>query len=289
MKPVSEYTVIGKSFPELASSRPKSPPRSNGRPMCGCPDMLHARMVHPKTLGSTLVSVGDAGQDQFPNAQVIVKGNLVGVVAPTEWEAITRRAAGGRRHEVDGLERTARPCRPVRPSLREDADWKTAPASRRATSPKETCAGDGDRAERSSPPPIRCRIMKHAPIGPTMAVADARKDGTVYVYTHNQNPQALRGEIAQMLEHDGGQRRRAHVRRAGPLWAIERRERRRGRRSGDPVAGRGQAGARAVDAAGGFPVVDAIARGVFGCRNRTGRKRQDGGVPDRPLHARDAG
>ncbi len=32
-----------------------------------------------------------------------------------------------------------------------------------------------------------------------MAVADARKDGTVYVYTHNQNPQALRGELAQML------------------------------------------------------------------------------------------
>src|SRR5581483_8897166 len=41
--------------------------------------------------------------------------------------------------------------------------------------------------------------MKHAPMGPTMAVADVKKDGTVYVYTHNQNPQALRGEIAQML------------------------------------------------------------------------------------------
>ena len=36
-------------------------------------------------------------------------------------------------------------------------------------------------------------------IGPTMAVADARADGTVHIYTHNQNPQALRGEIAQML------------------------------------------------------------------------------------------
>ena len=41
--------------------------------------------------------------------------------------------------------------------------------------------------------------MKHAPIGPTMALADARPDGTVHIYTHNQNPQALRGEIAQML------------------------------------------------------------------------------------------
>ena len=42
-------------------------------------------------------------------------------------------------------------------------------------------------------------FLKHAPIGPTMAVADARPDGTVHIYTHNQNPQALRGEIAQML------------------------------------------------------------------------------------------
>ena len=50
--------------------------------------MLHARMVHPKTLGSTLVSVGELDKTRFPNAQVVVKGNLVGVVAPTEWEAI---------------------------------------------------------------------------------------------------------------------------------------------------------------------------------------------------------
>src|SRR5579862_9971558 len=41
--------------------------------------------------------------------------------------------------------------------------------------------------------------MKHAPIGPTMAVADVKSDGTVHIHTHNQNPQALRGEIAVML------------------------------------------------------------------------------------------
>ena len=41
--------------------------------------------------------------------------------------------------------------------------------------------------------------MKHAPIGPTIAVGDVRPDGTVFVHTHNQNPQALRGQIAMML------------------------------------------------------------------------------------------
>ena len=32
-----------------------------------------------------------------------------------------------------------------------------------------------------------------------MAVADVRSDGSVYLYTHTQNPQALRSGIARML------------------------------------------------------------------------------------------
>ena len=41
--------------------------------------------------------------------------------------------------------------------------------------------------------------MKHAPIGAAVAVADARSDGTVFVYTNNQNPSMLRGSMARML------------------------------------------------------------------------------------------
>jgi hypothetical protein len=47
--------------------------------------MLHARTIHPKTLGSTLISAGQPDKMKYPHSQVIVKGNLVGVVAPTEW------------------------------------------------------------------------------------------------------------------------------------------------------------------------------------------------------------
>ena len=38
----------------------------------------------PQTLGSTLPKVGDLNKSRYPNAQLIVKGNLVGVVPPTE-------------------------------------------------------------------------------------------------------------------------------------------------------------------------------------------------------------
>ena len=87
MKPVSEYTIIGKSFRNSVTTS-KVTAREQWATDVRLPGMLHARMVHPKTLGSTLVSVGELDKTRFPNAQVVVKGNLVGVVAPTEWEAI---------------------------------------------------------------------------------------------------------------------------------------------------------------------------------------------------------
>jgi CO/xanthine dehydrogenase Mo-binding subunit len=159
--------------------------------------MLHARMVHPKTLGSTLISAGELDKTRFPNAQVIVKGNLVGVVAPTEWEAIraAQQVAGATKWtEWKGLPGNAN----LYSFLRNSADWKTT----RVTKSDKT-RGDVTPALAGAAKKLTATyefpFMKHAPIGPTMALADARPDGTVHIYTHNQNPQALRGEIAQML------------------------------------------------------------------------------------------
>src|SRR5882757_3334267 len=51
------------------------------------PGVLHARMVRPATLGSTLISVGALDKMRFPTAQIVTKGNLVAVLSPNEWEA----------------------------------------------------------------------------------------------------------------------------------------------------------------------------------------------------------
>ena len=87
LKPVNEYTVVGKSFPNSVIIS-KVTAKETWVTDVRLPGMLHARTVHPKTLGSKLISVGSLDKAKFPNTQVIVKGNLVGVVAPTEWEAI---------------------------------------------------------------------------------------------------------------------------------------------------------------------------------------------------------
>src|SRR5579863_4214676 len=196
LKPVEQYTVIGKSFKNSVIAS-KVAARETWATDVRLPGMLHARVVHPKTLGSTLISAGKVDRQQFPHAEVVVKGNLVGVVAPTEWEAIqaAEQVAGATQWtEWKGLPGNAK----LYQHLREEADWTSAPVSK-----GESNKGDAGAALASAHKKLsatyQLSYMKHAPIGPTMAVADVEADGTVHIYVHNQNPQALRGEIAMML------------------------------------------------------------------------------------------
>jgi nicotinate dehydrogenase subunit B len=196
MKPTSAYTIVGKSFANAVT-----PSKVSAKEVwvtdVRLPGMLHGRVVHPKTLGSTLVSVGTLNKTRYPNAQVIVKGSLIGVVAPTEWEAIgaaQQIAADTTWTEWKGLPGHDQ----LHTWMRDQADWKTTPVSK-----SDKCRGDVApalaSASRSLSASYELPFMKHAPIGPTIAVGDARADGTVFVHTHNQNPQALRGQIAMML------------------------------------------------------------------------------------------
>jgi len=196
MKPVSEYTVIGKSF-KNSIIRSKVAAKETWATDVRLPGMLHARFVHPKTLGSTLVSAGQLDKAKFPNSQVIVKGNLVGVVAPTEWEAIQAAeqvASATKWSEWKGLPGNAK----LYQHLREESDWTSAPMEK--SKPSKGDAGPAlASAHKKLSATYQLSYMKHAPIGPTMAVGDVKADGTVHIHTHNQNPQALRGEIAMML------------------------------------------------------------------------------------------
>jgi CO/xanthine dehydrogenase Mo-binding subunit len=196
MKAVSEYKVIGKSHPNSIIIS-KVSAKETWATDIRVPGMLHGRMVHPKTLGSTLISVGELDKAKFPNSRVVVKGNLVGVVAPTEWEAIQASqqvAAGTKWSEWKGLPGNAN----LHDSLRKEADWTTAQATKSQATKGDVGAALAS-AHKKFSATYHFPFMKHAPIGPTMAVADVKADGTVQIHTHNQNPQALRGEIALML------------------------------------------------------------------------------------------
>ena len=196
LKPVSKYEVIGKSYRNSVIPA-KVTAKEKWVTDVKLPGMWHARIVHPATLGSKLITAGQVDKGKFPNAQVVVKGNLVGVVAPTEWEAIQASrqvAAATKWSEWKGL--------PGQPNLfryfRQDADWKSTTVSRSQKSGGDAVSALAS-AKKKHSATYEMPFMKHAPIGPTMALADYKADGTVTVHTHNQNPQALRGQLALML------------------------------------------------------------------------------------------
>jgi nicotinate dehydrogenase subunit B len=196
LKPTREYTIIGKSFMNTVT-----PSKVSAKEVwvtdVRLPNMLHGRVIHPKTLGSTLVSVGELNKTRYPNARVVVQGNLVGVVAPTEWEAMgasQQVSASTKWTEWKGL--------PGHENLytwmRQQADWDATPKTR-SDKTKGNVTAALAQAEENIVTTYEVPFMKHAPIGPTVAVGDVRPDGTVFVHTHNQNPQALRGQLAMML------------------------------------------------------------------------------------------
>jgi CO/xanthine dehydrogenase Mo-binding subunit len=60
------------------------------------PGMLHGRMIRPPVAGAVPVSVDESSIKNIPGAQVVRVKDLIGVVAPKEWNAVRGARAQGR-------------------------------------------------------------------------------------------------------------------------------------------------------------------------------------------------
>ncbi len=112
LKPVSQYTIVGKSFPNSVTVS-KVTAKETWVTDVRLPGMLHARVVHPKTLGSKLISAGILDKTRFPNAQVVVKGNLRrrgGAYRMGSDQSFATSRVG---HKVVRVERSSRRSAPV--------------------------------------------------------------------------------------------------------------------------------------------------------------------------------
>ena len=209
LKPVKEFKVLGTSFPV-----PGIPDKVTGKTRWSCdvrlPGMLHARMVRPATLGSKLVAAGTIDRTSFPTATVVTRGNLVAVVSPNEWEAINAAqavAADTRWTEWAGLPGSENLTRTLRAF-----PW---------SAPAETKEKTADVAAAIDAAPQKLSVsyeqpyVRHAPIGPFLAVAEVSAAGKITVWTHSAQSQGLRARLANMagvpvekvvvrwLEHSG--------------------------------------------------------------------------------------
>ena len=194
LKPMSQFRVIGTSYPV-----PGIPDKVTGRTRWSCdvvlPGMLHARMVRPATVGSKLIRVGEVDRKQFPTAAVINRGNLVAVVSPDEWEAINAAQAVA--------------------AATKWTHWAGLPGSENLTKALREYAWDArDRASKGNSADVHGALataaktvcatyeqpyVRHAPIGPFVAVADVRTDGSTTVWTHSAQSQGLRARLANIL------------------------------------------------------------------------------------------
>jgi nicotinate dehydrogenase subunit B len=87
-KPPQSWTVLGRSVPRV-----DMPSLATGRfehvQNVRVPGMLHGRMVRPPSIGATVANVDESSVKGMPgNVRVVVKKNLVGVVADKPWQAI---------------------------------------------------------------------------------------------------------------------------------------------------------------------------------------------------------
>jgi len=196
LKPTADYSIVGKPL-KNPSIRPKI---SGETPWVGdikLPGMLHARPIHPTTLGSKLLSAGRLDAAQYPRTRVVVIGNFVAVVSPDEWEAVQASqqvAAGTSWSQWQGLPGH----QGLFDHLGQKVDWSEVPV-RKGRANSGAIAEGFAKATRIHKASYQVPYLKHAPIGPTVSLADVKPDGSVTVHTHSQNPQYLRYSLAKML------------------------------------------------------------------------------------------
>ena len=193
LKRPEDYTVVGQPV-----MNPIIRPKVSGETVwvgdVKLPGMLHARVIHPATLGSTLTSPGKLDAGAFPGAKLVRLGNLLAVVSPDEWQAVqaARAVAEDTKWSAwKGLPGSDK----LLDHLQHKADWGQVPASKSPASKGDIAATSA----KSHAAIYFVPYLKHAPIGPTVSLADVRPDGSVTVHTHTQNAQFLRMAVAKML------------------------------------------------------------------------------------------
>ena len=188
VKSPSDYTVVGKPVPRV-----ELPAKMTGRHTyvhdVRVDRMLHGRVVRPASVGAKVVRVDDGALRDIPGAQVVRKGDFVGVVAEREEDAI--RAARALKIEWSTSE-TLPPMAELHDALVK------IPSTDRAV----TDAGDVPAAIARAAKTVHARYtwpyQMHASIGASCGVADVSRTGAT-IWSSTQGAHTLKSAIAELL------------------------------------------------------------------------------------------
>jgi nicotinate dehydrogenase subunit B len=153
--------------------------------------MLHGRPVRPPSIGATLQAVDESSVSNVPGlVKVVRKGNFLGVVAKTEWGAITAaRQLKATWSDWQGL--------PDETKL-----WEHVRATRVVKEDVTSNVGDVEAALAKASKRIKATydfaIHTHGSIGPSCAIATF-SDGKLTCWTASQATHNLRKQLARMF------------------------------------------------------------------------------------------
>ncbi len=184
----AQYTIVGQSIP-----RPDVAQKVTGEftyiQDVRVPGMLHGRVVRPTGIRSKLIRI-DGFDPPMPGAQIVQKGDFVGVIAGTEWEAI--KAASALKvvwSDWNGL-----------PDMDEISSFMRGSKSTDHPADKK---GDADAALNGSAQMLTATydtpFEMHGSIGPACAVADVQGDKAT-IWAGTQGPHPLQMDLSKLLD-----------------------------------------------------------------------------------------
>jgi nicotinate dehydrogenase subunit B len=198
LQPVSTFASIGKPL-----ARPDVPAKCTGRHTyvhdVTVPNLLHARVIRPPSIGATLVSVDESSLAAIPGVRLVRVKNFLAVASKDEWAAV--RAA--RELKATWTESATLPG-----SDGLDRWTRTAPLDRDQSIVSRGDAGAAlAAAAKTHAATYFWPFQSHASLGPSCAVADIHADGGGTIWSASQGTHGLRSNLAKVFGLDASKLR----------------------------------------------------------------------------------
>ena len=184
----ASYKIVGQPL-----ARPDIPGKVDGRHVFvhdfKIDGMLHGRVVHPPAVGAKLLAVDETSIRAIPGVRVVRINDFVGVIAPTEWDAVS----AARLLKTQWSESA--------PLLGAGAvrEWMRAgPFEADETLVKKGDAPQALATAKKVSAEFYWPMQSHGSMGPSCAVADVR-DGKATVWSASQATHRFRETIAKAL------------------------------------------------------------------------------------------
>jgi CO/xanthine dehydrogenase Mo-binding subunit len=153
------------------------------------PDMVYGRIVRPDGYGASLASVDDSRARSMTGVTVVRDGDFLGVVAPTERDAVRAAAAVKASWRVPAGQPSSET---IFDYLKKNPDGEGRGNTPFVVGELTRVSADARVFEAS----YRIPYIAHVPLEPRAAVAEWR-DGALTVWTGTQRPFGVRSELAE--------------------------------------------------------------------------------------------